>query len=229
MAPHHGAGAGRARRARAAPVVASLLVRLAGGMTKPKHVTIPSDERMRKAADAYALAVGRVSGAWNYLHRTLGGLFAVIIGGDDELLLTAWRSIENDRSQREMLRATLKAASPRNWKVPPKARADLLWVLNRADALSDVRNDAIHALVALHIGHEIVEVVVAFPPRGRREWKLIDRRAKGRKLLEEFAKCEQDADTLSVFVRRATGALAEPDRSEWPTPLPRQTWIAPKK
>ena len=148
----------------------------------------------------------------------------MIIGGDDELLLTAWRSIENDRSQRAMLRATLKAASPRDWKVTPKARDDLLWALARADALSDVRNDAIRALVALHIGHEIVEVDVAFPPRGKREWKLLDRRAKGRKLLEEFAQCEQDADALSMFVRRAPGALAEPDRSEWRTPRPRQIW-----
>ena len=195
-------------------------------MTEPKHVTIPlpTGEKMQEAADAYALAVGRVSGAWNYLHRTLGGLFAVIIGGDAELLLTAWRSIENDRSQREMLRATIKAASPERWKRTPNAHTDLLWVLGRADALSDVRNDAIHALVSLHIGAEVVEVNVAFPPRGKREKKLLDNAVRGKKLLGEFSKCEHDADALSVFVQRATGALAEPDLHEWPTPQPTQTW-----
>jgi hypothetical protein len=126
-----------------------------------------------------------------------------------------------------MLRATINAAGPERWKKMPEAADDLLWVLGRADALSDVRNDAIHALVSLHAGGEIIEANVSFPPRGKREKKLHDKRARGKKLLDEFAKCEEDADSLSVFVRRATGALAEPDRTEWPTPLPKQKWKAP--
>jgi hypothetical protein len=192
-------------------------------MTEPKHLTVPTNHLGQEAIDAYALAVGRVSGAWNYLHQTLGGLFAVIIGGDPELILAAWRSIENDRSQREMLRATIKAASPERWKQTSKAPADLLWVLGRGDTLSDVRNDAIHALVSLHIGAEIA-IGVALPPRGKRERKLFENAAKGKKLLDEFAKCERDTDALSVFVRRATFALAKPDRQEWPTPKPKQIW-----
>jgi hypothetical protein len=191
-------------------------------MTDPKHVTMPTNQQGQEAIDAYALAVGRVSGAWNYLHQALGGFFAVIIGGDLELILAAWRSIENDRSQREMLRETIKAASPDRCKQTLKAPADLLWVLGRADTLSDVRNDAIHALVSLHIGAEIT-IGVAFPPRGKRERKLFDNAAKGKKLLDEFAKCERDTDALSIFVRRATFALAEPDRQEWPT-QPKQIW-----
>jgi hypothetical protein len=69
-------------------------------MTDSKHVmlTWPTGEKMQEAADTYALAVGRVSGAWNYLHGKLGELFAVMIGGNTELLLNAWRSLENDRS-----------------------------------------------------------------------------------------------------------------------------------
>jgi hypothetical protein len=220
-------------------------------MTKPKNVTPQTGEKMqeaenawspsewhsqpearqirlalegiskvREAEDAYALAVGRVSGAWNSLHRTLGELFAVIIGGDRQLLLTAWRSIENDRAQREMLRATIKAASPERWKRTPKAPDDLLWVLKRAGKLADVRNDAIHALVSLHIWS--MEVNVALPPRGKREEKLFANAVKGRKLIDEFAKCQQDADALSVFVQLATGALA--GRQKWPTPQPKQMW-----
>ena len=149
-------------------------------MTEPNYVTLPTGEKRQEAADAYALAVGRVSVAWNYLHGALGGLFAVVIGGDAELVLAAWRSIENDRAQREMLRAAIKAASPKRWKQTPKARADLLWVLGRADGqLSDVRNDAIHALVSLHIGAENVEMNVMLPPRGKRERKLL-RHRRGR-------------------------------------------------
>ncbi len=191
-------------------------------MTEPKYVTLPSEEKRQEAIDAYALAVGHVSGAWNYLHGALGGLFAVVIGGDAELILAAWRSNENERAQREMLRAAIKAAGANRWKQTPKAPDDLLWVLKRADTvLSDVRNDAIHALVSLHIGAEI-EVGVALPPRSKREWKLFNGAAKGKKLLDEFAKCEQDADALSIFVRRASAALAKPDRHKWPTPRPKQ-------
>ena len=192
-------------------------------MTEPKYVTLPTHEKRQEAYDAYALAVGRVSGAWNFLHQTLGELFAVVIGGDAELVLAAWRSCENDRAQREMLRAAIKAASSKHWKQTPKAPDDLLCILGRVDtALSDVRNDAIHALVSLHIGAEIVEVNVALHTVGKRERKLLDKAARGKKLLDEFAKCEQEVDALSVFVRRATAALAEPDRQEWPTPRPKQ-------
>jgi hypothetical protein len=170
------------------------------------------------------------------LHQTLGRFFAVVIGGDAELVLAAWRSLENDRAQREMLRATIiaanadhpKVASLLRWKQTPKAPDDLLWVLNRADALSDVRNDAIHALVSMHVGAEIA-IGPAFPPRGKRERKLFSNAAKGRKLLDDFAKCVQDTDALSLFVQRATLALAAPDRQEWPTPRPKQVWAAPKQ
>jgi hypothetical protein len=95
--------------------------------------------------------------------------------------------------------------------------------LKRADRLADVRNDAIHAQVSLHLGPELA-MGVALPPRGKREWKLFDRAVKGKKLLEEFEKCERDTDALTVFVRGASAALADPDRQEWPTPLPKQIW-----
>jgi hypothetical protein len=197
-------------------------------MTEPNYVTLATSEKRREAANAYALAVGSLSIAWNYFHGALGDLFALVIGGHAELVLAAWRSNENDRAQREMLRAAIKAASPTRWKQTPKARADLLWVLGRADEqLSDGRNDAIHVLVSLHIGAGDVEMNVAMPPRSKREWKLFERRAGGRKLLDEFAKCEQDVDALSVFVRGATRALAEPDRHEWPPP-PKQILASPK-
>jgi hypothetical protein len=198
-------------------------------MTKPKFpFVLPTEEQKREAFDTYAVAVGRVSAVWNHLHFTLGGLFAMIIGGDTELILAAWGSIENDRTKREMLRAAIDAASPERWKTP-KAPADLHWVLKRAQKLADVRNDAMHALVSLHLGAETVEVTVSPHARGEREKKLVDRAAKGRKLLDEFAKCERDADALSGFVFSATGALFMPERLEWPTTRPEQIWVAPKQ
>ena len=133
-------------------------------MAEPKEFRVPTSKEMREVEDAYALAVGRVSVAWNYLHGALGDLFALVIGGDVELVLASWSSNENDRAQREMLRVAIKTASPGRWKQTPEAPDDLLWILGRADKLSDVRNDAIHALVLLHIGLETVEMNVASPP-----------------------------------------------------------------
>jgi hypothetical protein len=155
-------------------------------------------------------------------------LFAVLIGGNHELVLAAWRANENDHAQREMLRAAINAASPERWKQTPKAPDDLRWVLGRANTLRDVRNDAIHELVVLHFGPEIVQLTVAQPARGKREKKLLDNAARGRKLVDEFAKCERDADALSGFVLEATAALVMPELWEWP-PRPKQIWAPPKR
>jgi len=193
-------------------------------MTEPTlPFALPTYEQRQEAFDAYAVAVGRVSVVWNHLHQTLGWFFAVFIGGA-EPILAAWDSIENDRTKREMLRAAINAASQERWKQTPKAPDDLLWVLERAGTLSDVRNDAMHALVSLHYGPETVEMTVALPARGKRGKKLVDRAAKGRKLHDEFRKCERDTDVLSAFVLEATAALLTPELREWPTPRPKQIW-----
>jgi hypothetical protein len=200
-------------------------------MTEPKPpFVLPTYEQQREAFDGYAVAVGRVSLVWNYLHQTLGWLFAVIIrgdGGDAELVLAEWDSTKSDWTKRERLRAAIKTASQERWKQMPKAPDDLLWVLERADTLSDVRNDAMHALVSLHYGPETVEMTVALPARGKREKKLVDRAAKGKKLLDEFAKCQRDAYALSAFVIEATSALFMPEQREWPTQQPEQIWSEP--
>ena len=139
-------------------------------MTEPNIVKMATSEKIREAVDRYALAVGRVFGGWNYLHRILGGFFAVLFQGDVPVTLAAWRSIENDRAQREMLRASINHACPKRWEKTPDASADLLWVLDLLDhRFSDVRNNAIHALVSVYGGGETVEVNVAMPVRGKRE------------------------------------------------------------
>jgi hypothetical protein len=198
-------------------------------MTEAKRIPVmlPTDAKRQEVEAAYDRVVGRVSRTWNRLHQSLGVFFAVIIGGNYELVLAAWDSIENDRTKREMLRAASEAASPERWKQTPKAPDDLLWVLKRAQKLSDVRNDAMHALVALHIGTEITMVVTS-PARGKRERKLWGNERRGRKLLDEFAKCEQDTEVLSAFVGEAFSALHQLDGRKWP-PRPEQIWAAPKQ
>jgi hypothetical protein len=173
-------------------------------MTEPEYVLGPSADQIWAAEDAYHLAVGRLSYAWNHLHRVLGGMFAVVVAGDREPVFAAWRSVENDRAQRGMLWAAIEAASPERWKKTPKAPDDLRWVLERARKLSDVRNDAIHALVALYAGGGTAEMKVALPVRGKLEKKLLDRGRKQRPL-----RVQQGAAP-----RRASGARGGDDPAQ---------------
>jgi hypothetical protein len=113
-----------------------------------------TDQEQTHAFQQYALVVGRLSHAWNDLHLKLGELFASLIGADDEeVALAVWYSTENDRAQRNMLRATVEASRPDRWKETPKAPEEVKWVLDRVDnQLADARNNAIHAPCALYVG-----------------------------------------------------------------------------
>jgi hypothetical protein len=56
--------------------------------------------------DAHALAIGRIAIAWNEFQDHLGELFAILFGQRRYAhALRAWQSLENDRAQRELLRA----------------------------------------------------------------------------------------------------------------------------
>ena len=41
-----------------------------------KIIKWPTDDEMKVAFEAYALALGKVAFSWNYLHEKLGQLFA---------------------------------------------------------------------------------------------------------------------------------------------------------
>jgi hypothetical protein len=80
-------------------------------------------------------------------------LFARIVGGWDydvqrNVALAVWYSSYSDRSQRQMLKAAIKAAThdPIWAGLPDNARADLLlWLMEQANNLGNKRDEAIHA------------------------------------------------------------------------------------
>jgi len=163
-------------------------------------------DEAQEAFEAYALALGQVAYTWNYLQDQSGQLFVVVTGMDDRIALSVWYSSDNDRVQRNMLKAAIFASNKDRW-LPrfQTARDDMLWLVQCADALSDQRNNAIHApttMVTMRAGREMVASISAYlngHPRARRLW--------GKRLLTEFSWCAETADSLSAFTRQATLAL----------------------
>ncbi len=188
-------------------------------LQQPRIVKVPTDEQIKVAFEAYTLAVGKVAHAWNYLHERLGQLFALLTGADRGIALAVWYSTDNDRAQRKMLRAAIAAAAPQRWASIPKAVTDLTWLLDRADEVSEHRNNAIHAPSSLYIGGSEdggSEMGASYFHGNPRAKKLI-----GKRLISEFDWCERFTETLSRFAQATESAIAFPSQYPWPA-LPRK-------
>ena len=186
-------------------------------MTEPPigRRTKRADEEARVAFEAYALAVGKVVHAWNYLQETLGQLLYFVTGPDDgRAALLKWYSFKSDHRQRAMLRERVLRAPEDRWCPQVLApREDVIWLLDRADELADERNDAIHTPVSMmtdrdgRVVHASMAAFVNGNPRARELW--------GKKLLVEFERCEKAAAALSLFAGEVVMALGN-DQHPWP-------------
>lgn len=96
-------------------------------------------------------AIGEIVLLWNELHSELGHIFVRAARMSDfDVAWCIWGSQNSDLAQRKMLRATLGAAKG----FPEKLVEEAIDVINKADALSNKRNEAIHAPITLHIGNQ---------------------------------------------------------------------------
>jgi hypothetical protein len=176
-------------------------------------IRMPSDEETKKAFEGYALAVGKVAHAWNFLHEKLGQLFVVISGADRQIALSIWYSNNSDQAQRKILKAAILACADGRWPTP-SAKEDLKWLLDRADDLAKDRNNAIHAPCSLYIGGSQdgdAEMGAAY-----HYGNPLARRLVGKSLQIEFEWSEACAEVLSRFTRGIEFALSYADRYSWP-------------
>jgi hypothetical protein len=170
---------------------------------------IPADEHIRKLFEEYALALGKVAHAWNYLQEKLGELFCVVTGRQDEQIASAiWYSITSDRGQRGMLRAAIEAPGERFKH--PKAKDDILWLIKKANHYSELRNDAVHAPCSITIGTRKFEIIASYFNGHPRAENL-----KGKDILREFALYEALAETFSTFTQQVKSAILSPEKP-WP-------------
>ena len=180
---------------------------------EPRIVLMPTDDQVKIAFEAYAMAVGKVAHAWNYLNEKLGILFSTILHTDPQISSAVWYSTDSDRTKQKMLKDAIAAVPAARWpKHCPSAQDDLLWLLNRCIELGDARNNAIHAPCIL-VTDASGTAMKAAPPIFSGHDRA--RRLDGKEILVEFDWCERWAEELSLFTVTACAAL-RPSSNSWP-------------
>jgi hypothetical protein len=174
----------------------------------------PIDAEMIATFDEYALALGRVAYASNHFHEQLLELFVVIVEADAIVIRALWYSLDNDRSQRNLVKAALTAAPTNRW-LPrlTTAKDDMLTLIKKATNCANSRNDAIHAPTIMATGDYISDMV-ASPMSGHQ--RAMNLRRKD--LLVEFDWLERAFDTMSDFTEHAVRALRS-EHYAWPNKL----------
>jgi len=163
--------------------------------------------------EPYAIALGKLSHAWNHLHEALGQLFWATLGVQNGAIpLAVWYSSTSDHAQREMLRAAIAAASgqPRFAKFP-SAREDVSWLLKEVDKIRGIRNDAIHAPIGIQRESEGFSVVPWSHMGNPRAKALLSK-----DLVKEYEWSSRKAGTLSGFAYLMSSSLWFPTTHGWP-------------
>jgi hypothetical protein len=157
----------------------------------------PSPTRLEKVFEPYARAVGKLVASWNQLQERLGELFSAIVTKENpEIGFAIWHAAQNDRTQREMLKAAARAATEKAL-LTDQMGADIRWLLGRADEFANKRNDAIHAPVAFFTDQNDTHLMTEYIYGNPRAHHL-----KGKNLVDEFSWCERNVTELSGYALR---------------------------
>jgi hypothetical protein len=128
-------------------------------------------------------------------------LFSIISGAECIPVYNAiWYSLTNDRSQRR----ALKAAARTSYEIGELSKAvfdKISWMLGQADAVAEVRNDAVHAPLVAAAGQVSPAATWGHP----RATRLLNK-----PLLDEFRWCRDASLTLTDFCMRIDMALNYP-------------------
>jgi hypothetical protein len=166
------------------------------------------DDHIKERFEEYALALGKVAHAWNYLQEKLGALFGTVIGQQDGMAFAIWYSSNSDRSQRGMLEAAANA--PTASFSHPKAKEDILWLVKKAINTLSAETMLCMRLARWHLAQTNSKLFHHFSTGIPRAKNLI-----GKNILNEFAWYEAIADELSRFAEKLNRAILV---SEYPWP-----------
>jgi hypothetical protein len=100
-----------------------------------------SQEEYQRITGAHERAIGKIVIAWNEFQQELAQLFGSLFGRRGwPLALTAWHALDNDRAQRNMLRAVARV------KLGPNdpLLVEIEWLINSSNHIADQRNIGIH-------------------------------------------------------------------------------------
>ena len=129
--------------------------------------------------------------------------------------LAIWNAVKNDRSQRDIVRATAREALATNQLV----FEEIKWVLDRANEFEEHRNNSLHSPLTFMIDSDGPQLSSKWLSGHRRAMKL-----KGKDLLNEFTWYGRSANTLAIYVQRISYHLKDPAQF----PMPERPKIPPR-
>jgi len=109
---------------------------MAGKTKNPKRI-MQVYPKMRK----HIAEIGEIVWAWNMLHSLLSGIFIVLCGkesSNNRIVKSIWLSVASDSLQRKLIRDVLSS------KDKSEFAEEVLWILKKADDLSQYRNSFVH-------------------------------------------------------------------------------------
>jgi len=159
-----------------------------------------------------ATAIGHLVYASARLQWSLGQLFAALVKPLEQTIpLTIWGTLKSDSNQRSILRAVAKIVLCDRSDI----LADVLWLLENADARATDRNDAVHTAFFFMTGDdgEIVPVPDPMSNRGR-----LERLANNKNLPEQLAMHRDNLTALYRYADKLTDhlLLGEDERPPYP-------------
>lgn len=179
-------------------------------------------KQRQKKFRPYAVELGEVIYTWNRLQESLASMFWHFTKRPDDFFdevgLAIWYSTPNDRTQREMLRAAVRASERHKaFEKYPEAQEDIYWLLNKCNSFADKRNDAIHSPYMLYPSKDGLTPLegesifsAGFLLGNPRALKL-----RGKDLLAEFRWYSEYADALWHYSTAIRECLHDP-RKPWP-------------
>ena len=172
-----------------------------------------SNRRLPKIFEApvkkFASYVGEAIWAWNYCHAAFSDLFCILVNPQELMIGHAiWHASQSDSTQRDFLFATAKIALAKK----PRLLARVEWAKRSADALSTIRNDAVHTATSF-AGRlsqlSLTPNILATAPKRFR-------RMKERDFESMCSKLTGDLIALGGYVRLLSGEVAFPGRFTLP-------------
>jgi hypothetical protein len=169
----------------------------------------------------YVVALGQLALMWNELHEMLGLLYCSMMGVRQGVPvnqhLAVWHALKVDRAQRDILLAA--AESVTLGAIPITFIDDIKWLCDRANAVEDARNNAVHSpLLGLDYGDKVI-----VQPRTSLGHVRARRLAIKADLLSEFRWCRDASYCLIEYALSMHDSLFRgfvtpwPNRPAWPT------------
>jgi hypothetical protein len=180
--------------------------------------TDESDQPFDAAFEPYDRQIGLLLRSWNDLQEKLADLFSTLTSPHDGGLARAiWYAIPNDRLQRAALRAAAEYLFHSDSTDDVTIKAEIKWIVDRANSLGQQRDTAAHAPVSFLIDepYELISRQLQGNP--------LAKQLEGKKLLEEFRLYRQraimlheHADVIEQYLRLGRGSWTWPKRPIWP-------------